>query len=113
MPSGAKRAARGSDFPVNSSGLTAHTDLAVNSGVGREVDTGTSGGWTGSGGGCWPSVGAVVGGFTIGLIVTMLQAYLPPDLRAFRDAFAFAFVILVLLVRPSGLVPARSTIERV
>ena len=26
--------------------------------------------------------------------MTMLQAYLPPDLRAFRDAFAFAFVIL-------------------
>ncbi|KMO20753.1 branched-chain amino acid ABC transporter permease [Methylobacterium indicum] len=64
-------------------------------------------------GGMGSLVGAVVGGFTIGLIVTMLQAYLPPDLRAFRDAFAFAFVILVLLVRPSGLVPARSTIERV
>lgn len=64
-------------------------------------------------GGMGSLVGAVVGGFAIGLIVTMLQAYLPPDLRAFRDAFAFAFVILVLLVRPSGLVPARSTIERV
>ena len=43
----------------------------------------------------------------------MLQAYLPPDLRAFRDAFAFAFVILVLLVRPAGLVPARASFERV
>ena len=64
-------------------------------------------------GGLGSLVGAVVGGFTIGIIVTMLQAYLPPDLRAFRDAFAFAFVILVLLVRPAGLVPARSTFERV
>jgi len=45
--------------------------------------------------------------------VTMLQAYLSPDLRAFRDAFAFAVVILVLLVRPSGLLPARTTVERV
>jgi branched-chain amino acid transport system permease protein len=64
-------------------------------------------------GGMGSLVGAVVGGFTIGIIVTMLQAYLPPDLRAFRDAFAFACVILVLLVRPAGLVPARSTFERV
>jgi branched-chain amino acid transport system permease protein len=64
-------------------------------------------------GGMGSLVGAVVGGFTIGFIVTMLQAYLPPDLRAFRDAFAFAFVILVLLIRPAGLVPARSSFERV
>ncbi|WP_062204759.1 branched-chain amino acid ABC transporter permease [Aureimonas sp. AU12] len=64
-------------------------------------------------GGMGSLVGAVVGGFVIGIIVTMLQAYLPPDLRAFRDAFAFAFVILVLLVRPAGLVPARTTFERV
>lgn len=64
-------------------------------------------------GGMGSLVGAVVGGFVIGIIVTMLQAYLPPDLRAFRDAFAFAFVILVLLVRPAGLVPSRSTFERV
>ncbi len=64
-------------------------------------------------GGMGSLVGAVVGGFVIGIIVTMLQAYLPPDLRAFRDAFAFAFVILVLLVRPAGIVPSRSTFERV
>ena len=64
-------------------------------------------------GGMGSLVGAVVGGFVIGITVTMLQAYLPPDLRAFRDAFAFAFVILVLLVRPAGLVPSRSTFERV
>lgn len=64
-------------------------------------------------GGMGSLVGAVVGGFAIGMIVTMLQAYLPPDLRAFRDAFAFAFVILVLLVRPAGLVPAHTSFERV
>ena len=38
---------------------------------------------------------------------------LPPDLRAFRDAFAFGLVILVLIVRPSGLIRARGLIERV
>lgn len=64
-------------------------------------------------GGMGSLVGAVVGGFTIGFIVTMLQAYLPPDLRAFRDAFAFAIVILVLLVRPAGIVPSSSSFERV
>jgi branched-chain amino acid transport system permease protein len=57
--------------------------------------------------------GAVAGGFLVGFVVTMLQAYLPPDLRVFRDAFAFAFVILVLLVRPSGLIPSRTAVERV
>jgi branched-chain amino acid transport system permease protein len=57
--------------------------------------------------------GAVAGGFLVGFVVTMLQAYLPPDLRAFRDAFAFAFVILVLLVRPAGLIPSRTVVERV
>jgi branched-chain amino acid transport system permease protein len=64
-------------------------------------------------GGMGSLVGAVVGGFAIGIIVTMFQAYLPPDLRAFRDAFAFAFVILVLLVRPRGLVPSRAIVERI
>ncbi|UDL93923.1 MULTISPECIES: branched-chain amino acid ABC transporter permease [Lichenihabitans] len=64
-------------------------------------------------GGMGNLVGAVAGGFLIGIVLTMLQAYLPPELRAFRDAFAFAFVILVLLVRPSGLIPARNIIERV
>lgn len=64
-------------------------------------------------GGMGNLLGSVVGGFLIGILLTMLQAYLPPDLRAFRDAFAFAFVILVLLVRPAGLIPARNTIERV
>ena len=64
-------------------------------------------------GGMGSLTGAVAGGFLIGLIVTMLQAYLPPDLRAFRDAFAFAIVILVLLVRPAGLIPARNVVERV
>jgi branched-chain amino acid transport system permease protein len=31
----------------------------------------------------------------------------------FRDAFTFTFVIIVLLVRPAGLIPSRSIAERV
>ncbi len=64
-------------------------------------------------GGMGSLVGAVVGGFSIGFIITMLQAYLPPELRGFRDAFGFAIVILVLVIAPSGLVPARNQSERV
>ncbi len=64
-------------------------------------------------GGMGNLVGSVVGGYLIGFLVTMLQAYLPPDLRGFRDCFAFALVILILLFRPAGLVPGRNTIERV
>jgi branched-chain amino acid transport system permease protein len=64
-------------------------------------------------GGMGSLMGAVAGGFAIGLIVVMLQAYLPPDLRVFRDAFAFAFVILVLVVKPSGLIRAKGMVERV
>jgi len=64
-------------------------------------------------GGMGSLVGAVVGGFAVGIIVVMLQAYLPPDLRSFRDAFAFGLIILVLVARPSGLIPTRGLIERV
>ena len=64
-------------------------------------------------GGMGSLVGSVAGGFMIGLIVTLLQAYLPPDLRGFRDAFAFAFVIFMLLLRPAGLVQTKNAIERV
>ena len=64
-------------------------------------------------GGMGSLLGAVVGGFLVGFVVIMLQAYLPEDLRVFRDAFAFGFVILILLIRPSGIVPTRALIERV
>jgi branched-chain amino acid transport system permease protein len=64
-------------------------------------------------GGMGSLVGAVVGGFAVGIIVVMLQAYLPPDLRSFRDAFAFGLIILVLVARPSGLIPTRGLAERV
>lgn len=64
-------------------------------------------------GGMGSLVGAVVGGFLVGFIVTLLQAYLPVELRSFRDAFAFAFVIIILLWRPSGLIRAKAFEHRV
>lgn len=57
--------------------------------------------------------GAVIGGVLVGVVTTLLQAFLPPDLRPFREAFLFVFVILALLVKPNGLFPARGLKERV
>ena len=57
--------------------------------------------------------GAVAGGFLVGVVSTLLQALLPPDLRPFREAFLFIAVIVVLLLRPQGLFPARGLKERV
>jgi branched-chain amino acid transport system permease protein len=57
--------------------------------------------------------GAVLGGYVFGAIFVALQAYLPLELRSYRDAFAFGAVIVMLLVRPQGLIVARSTVSRV
>lgn len=57
--------------------------------------------------------GAVIGGLLVGVVTTLLQAFLPPDLRPFREAFLFALVILALLVKPNGLFPARGLRERI
>ena len=57
--------------------------------------------------------GAALGGFLVGAGSILLQALLPPDLRAFREAFVFAAVIAILLFRPQGLIPARGLRERI
>jgi branched-chain amino acid transport system permease protein len=57
--------------------------------------------------------GAVLGGYVFGAIFVALQAYLPLELRSYRDAFAFAAVIVMLLIRPQGLIVARSVVTRV
>jgi branched-chain amino acid transport system permease protein len=46
--------------------------------------------------------GAVLGGFILGLGEIMLVAMLP-DLTGYRDAFAFVFLIVILLIKPTGL----------
>lgn len=50
--------------------------------------------------------GAALGGFLVGAATIFLQSVLPPDLRVFREAFLFIAVIVVLLFRPQGLIPA-------
>lgn len=46
--------------------------------------------------------GAVVGGLLLGFLEVMLVA-LFPDWSGYRDALAFALLIIILLVRPTGL----------
>lgn len=52
--------------------------------------------------------GAVAGGFLLGAVEVLLQATLPPEVAAYRDAIVLLAVIVVFLVRPNGLVPAAS-----
>ncbi len=50
--------------------------------------------------------GAVAGGFALGILEVLFQAFLPEAALPFRDAFVLGVVILVLLWRPDGLIPA-------
>jgi branched-chain amino acid transport system permease protein len=47
------------------------------------------------------------------VVSVALDAYLPPELREFRDAFAYAAVIGVLVWRPQGLIVPRTARTRV
>jgi branched-chain amino acid transport system permease protein len=56
--------------------------------------------------------GAALGGFVLGATSQLLQAFLPTDLVAYRDALLFGAVFILLVVRPNGLIIA-STGERI
>lgn len=64
-------------------------------------------------GGMGSVAGAALGGFLVGIISVSLQAYLPADLRPYRDAFVFILFILFLFWRPDGLLMRRADRERV
>jgi len=53
-------------------------------------------------GGIGNITGAVVGGFIIGILEIMLVAFFPA-LSGYRDAFAFVILILILLLKPTGI----------
>jgi branched-chain amino acid transport system permease protein len=55
--------------------------------------------------------GAVLGGLLLGFIEIMIIAFLP-TLTGYRDAFAFVLLILVLLLKPAGLL-GKNQIEKV
>ncbi|MCE5256523.1 MAG: branched-chain amino acid ABC transporter permease [Spirochaetaceae bacterium] len=50
--------------------------------------------------------GAVLGGLLLGIIEIMIVAFFP-TLSGYRDAFAFILLIIVLLVKPTGLLGKR------
>jgi branched-chain amino acid transport system permease protein len=64
-------------------------------------------------GGLGSLFGAAIGGFGIGVLTVVLQAALPEELRPYRDALVYSGVILVLLLRPHGLVASKSRTVRV
>lgn len=55
--------------------------------------------------------GAVLGGFILGLGEILLVAFLP-SLTGYRDAFSFVLLIIILLVKPTGLL-GEKTAEKV
>ncbi|MCF6466187.1 branched-chain amino acid ABC transporter permease [Clostridium sp. Cult2] len=59
-------------------------------------------------GGIGNITGAVIGGFILGLGEIMLIALLP-RLTGYRDAFAFILLIVILLVKPTGLMGEKIT----
>lgn len=47
--------------------------------------------------------GAVLGGFIIGIAEMLFAGLMPTDITAYRDAFIFFLLIVVLLVKPNGI----------
>ena len=64
-------------------------------------------------GGMGSLTGAVLGGYIVGFASVLLQALLPEELRTFRDAFVFGIIIVILIMRPQGLLMPRAARERV
>lgn len=59
-------------------------------------------------GGIGNTTGAVLGGFILGMAEIMLVSFLP-SLTGYRDAIAFVILIVVLLVKPTGLLGEKVT----
>ena len=62
-------------------------------------------------GGVGSLVGAVLGGYVLGFAEVLFVGLLPPVFGAYRDAFVFGLLILILLVLPNGLL-GRTSEER-
>ena len=54
--------------------------------------------------------GAVLGGFLIGLVQTFSIGFLPPGWTMYRDAIVFALLIVVLLIKPTGIMGRKESI---
>jgi branched-chain amino acid transport system permease protein len=63
-------------------------------------------------GGLGSLAGAALGGFTLGVVLNLLQATLPLSINNHFQLFAFAGVIAILLLQPNGLIAIRGTFLR-
>jgi branched-chain amino acid transport system permease protein len=54
-------------------------------------------------GGFGSIAGAVLGAYVLGFAEIFLIGFLPPALSSYRDAFVFLLLIIVLLIRPNGI----------
>ena len=59
-------------------------------------------------GGLGSLAGAVLGGYALGALTVALQVTLPESLRAYRDAFVFLALVIILLARPQGFLGPRA-----
>jgi len=64
-------------------------------------------------GGMGSMVGAVLGGYILGSLTMAFQAVLPLEVRSYRDAVVFGVLVLVLLVRPNGIIQPASQKQRI
>lgn len=53
--------------------------------------------------------GAMIGGLLIGLIEALTASYLPDGLNAASDGFAFVILIIMLVLKPTGLLGKKIT----
>jgi branched-chain amino acid transport system permease protein len=53
-------------------------------------------------------VGAVVGGYALALMTVGINTFLPQAFVDYRQAFTFALVIVILLIRPDGLIRSKA-----
>ena len=53
-------------------------------------------------------VGAVVGGYALALMTVGINTFLPQAFVDYRQAFTFALVIAILLIRPDGLIRSKA-----
>lgn len=64
-------------------------------------------------GGMGSLVGAVIGGFVVGIASVFFQVVLPLDMRLNRDAWVYGLILVILLLRPGGLVKVKAVQERI
>jgi branched-chain amino acid transport system permease protein len=64
-------------------------------------------------GGMGSLAGSALGGALVGIVSVLAQTFLPPSIAPFRDALVFALVIVILMVRPKGLLTRGQRGERV